>query len=92
MRTEHAYYVTFDKLGGEEHLAAFRTVLRRAAKAAGMRVHTFRGAHDPILWINNPDYTPSAEALRAAVLGAAADTRLGPSAPPLTPPKLRILD
>jgi hypothetical protein len=71
----HAYHVSFGELGGEERLAAFGTVQRRAAKAAG---------------VNDADYTPSAEELRAAVVGAAAATRLSGNVPRATP--LRMVD
>jgi hypothetical protein len=91
LRTEHAYYVTFDELGGEDNIAAFRTALRRAAKAEGMRVHTFRGAHDPVLWINDPDYTPSPEEVRAAMMRASEATRLT-DVSPAEPVKLRVVD
>ena len=91
LQHEHSFYVTFDELGGEENIGAFRTVLRRAAKEAGMRIQTFRGAHDPILWIVDRDYTPSPERMRQTVEAAAAGLHLTDD-PPQPPRHLRIVD
>jgi hypothetical protein len=70
LQTEHAYHVSLGELCGEEKTAAFRTVQRREAKAAGA---------------NDPGPTPSTEELRAAALGAATATCLSRHAPRATP-------
>lgn len=91
LQKEHNFYVTFEELGGEENIAPFRTVLRRAAKAVGMRVQTFRGAHEPILWLVDRDYTPSLEQMRKAVEAASLET-LPTERPSRDRGHLRIVD
>lgn len=91
LRTEHAFYIVYDEeFGGDEtDLPELRRLLRRAAKAAGMRVHT-RVYEDDAVWVYDPDWNPSAEE-RAAFEAERAANRTQLLEEATTPPTRRHL-
>ncbi|GAA4383361.1 hypothetical protein [Agromyces bauzanensis] len=89
LEINYAWYVANLQLTGSFHfparelptdLAEFRRDLRRAAKAAGIRVHTSDRGHTFFAW--DPDYEVSPEQLRAVVEAAALGA---PDLPPWCP-------
>lgn len=97
LRTEHAFYIVYDEeFGGDESdLPELRRLLRRAAKAAGMRVHT-RVYEDDAVWVYDPDWNPTAEERAAFYEERYAPRRPQPLDRDITPPTrerhLRIVD
>jgi hypothetical protein len=57
LRTDHEFYIVYDEeFGGDEtDLPELRRLLRRAAKQAGMRVHT-RVHEDDAVGVYDPDW------------------------------------
>lgn len=60
LRTEHEFIIVYDEEfdGSPADIPELRRLLRRAAKAAGMRVHT-RCYDDDALTVFDPDWKPT---------------------------------
>jgi hypothetical protein len=60
LRTEHEFIIVYDEEfgGSPADIPELRRLLRRAAKAAGMRVHT-RVYDDDALTVFDPDWNPT---------------------------------
>lgn len=56
LKIQHEFYVEYDEFDGPENIDEYRVLLRRAAKAAGMRVHTRHYDMDDALWVYDPDW------------------------------------
>ncbi|WP_431030797.1 hypothetical protein [Plantibacter sp. RU18] len=79
LRTEHEFYIVYDEFGGDERdLAELRRLLRRAAKAASMRVHR-RVYEDDAVWVYDPDWNP-AQGEREAIHWERSPARSQPAA------------
>lgn len=75
LRDEHEFIIVYDEEfgGSPADIPELRRLLRRAAKAAGMRVHT-RCYDDDALTVFDPDWSPT-PAERAAFHQEQADRR-----------------
>ncbi|TAJ49665.1 MAG: hypothetical protein EPO52_01515 [Herbiconiux sp.] len=60
LRTDREFYIEFDEFGGDmSDLPELRRLLRRAAKAAGLRVHSTYEDGDDAVWVYDPDWQPT---------------------------------